>query len=29
MGAFRIEAEAESLVEQLQQQGISASIYRP
>ena len=29
MGAFKVEAEAKSLVDQLQQQGISASIYRP
>ncbi|NEQ22178.1 MAG: hypothetical protein F6K28_23890 [Microcoleus sp. SIO2G3] len=29
MGAFKVEAEAKSLVAQLQQQGISASIYRP
>lgn len=29
MGAFKLESEAKSLVEQLQQQGISASIYRP
>jgi hypothetical protein len=29
MGAFKVEAEAKSLIEQLQQQGISASIYRP
>ncbi len=29
MGAFKVEAEAKSLIAQLQQQGISASIYRP
>lgn len=29
MGAFSIEAEANALVNQLQQQGIAASIYRP
>lgn len=29
MGAFKLESEAKTLVEQLQQQGLSASIYKP
>jgi cell division septation protein DedD len=29
MGAFKVESEATTLVEQLKQQGISASIYHP
>jgi cell division septation protein DedD len=29
MGAFKTESEAKRLVEELQRQGISASIYRP
>ncbi|MBE9130151.1 SPOR domain-containing protein, partial [Coleofasciculus sp. LEGE 07081] len=29
VGAFKLESEAKTLVEQLQKQGISASVYRP
>jgi serine/threonine-protein kinase len=29
MGAFKLESEATTLVDQLKQQGISASIYHP
>jgi cell division septation protein DedD len=29
MGAFKRESEAKTLIEQLNQQGVSASIYRP
>jgi hypothetical protein len=29
MGAFKLESEAKTLVERLQQQGLSASIYKP